>query len=99
MPPAWYVPLADTAADRFTPSPLRTRCQYKGEASYWDIHCDSTFENLAWGYHDPVLATAQLAGFVCVTPWSHAVRTSVDGQVVVYEPPSPDWSNPLSATS
>ena len=35
--PVWYFPRADVRTDLFVPSAKRTKCPYKGTASYWDI--------------------------------------------------------------
>ena len=91
MPPLWYVPIADVDARHLRPSDLRTRCQYKGDAHYWNVQTDSAiYDNLMWAYADPLPASAALAGYVCVTPWSDVVRTVVDGQETACPQPIPD---------
>ncbi len=35
LPVRYYIPREDVRMDLLTPSPTRTQCAYKGEASYW----------------------------------------------------------------
>lgn len=97
MPPIWYVPLLSVDSAAMRPASLRTRCQYKGEAHYWDVMTGSgTHANLAWGYPEPIGEAAGLAGHVAFAPWHPEVTTTVDGITHQVEAPSPGWSNPTS---
>ena len=43
----------------------RTRCPFKGEASYYSIvTADGVAENAIWTYEDPLPAAAKIAGYV-----------------------------------
>lgn len=52
--PVYYVPMADTRADAFTPTSRSTYCPYKGTAGYWSIGAGGEkAENAAWSYDLP----------------------------------------------
>ncbi len=68
-PPAWYLPPEDVRMDLLRPASRRTVCEYKGQASYFDITVggrDRT--NAAWTYPQPLPAYAALAGYVSFYP-------------------------------
>lgn len=52
--PVYYMPRRDIRMDLLRPSPHRTWCEWKGEASYWSLH-DGTRDvsNVAWTYEQP----------------------------------------------
>ena len=63
-PPAWYVPREDV-----TPGVLRrssataTVCEWKGEATYWDVVLpDGVVLAALWSYESPTVLFAELAG-------------------------------------
>lgn len=63
--PVYYFPVEDVRGDALERTDKRTRCDIKGEASYWTIRVgDRSAENAAWGYEDPVPQAARLAGHV-----------------------------------
>ncbi len=54
QPPAFYLPPGDVDRARLRPSLSRTFCEWKGQASYWDIVTDQrTVEDAAWSYPSP----------------------------------------------
>lgn len=62
-PPVLYVPLADVRMDLLAPTPHRTHCPFKGDASYWTLRVgDRVVENAAWAYEEPVAEAAGLRG-------------------------------------
>ena len=62
LPPRVYVPGADIAPGTLSPSPTRTVCPYKGEASYWHVHAgDGRIEDGAWSYETPLLEAREIA--------------------------------------
>jgi uncharacterized protein (DUF427 family) len=70
-PPAIYVPVEDLAMEHFEPATdsRQTFCEWKGNASYYDIRVDDrTVERAAWHYPDPVPAFAALRGHVAIYP-------------------------------
>lgn len=62
-PPRYYIPPEDVRLDLLTPSQTRTRCPFKGEASYWSL---PDAEDLVWAYQEPnVDAAAPIKGHLC----------------------------------
>ncbi len=54
QPPAFYLPPDDVALDRLEPSPTRTWCEWKGEASYFSVRAgDHLAPDAAWTYRSP----------------------------------------------
>jgi uncharacterized protein (DUF427 family) len=52
--PRVYIPRADVALDRLSPSATRTFCPYKGEASYWSVTAGGKrFVDVVWCYEAP----------------------------------------------
>lgn len=48
------------------PSPTRTRCPYKGEATYWSLDVGGrTLHDVAWSYEAPRDEAVRIAGLVC----------------------------------
>ena len=75
-PPAVYFPVADVAMRRLRATDRRTRCPWKGEASYWTVAVGGgEAGNAAWGYPDPVPAAAGLKGHIAF----YADRIEVSG--------------------
>ena len=69
-PPTVYVPLADFVPGALVPSRARqTLCEFKGAASYYDVHGGGQVEEAAaWFYPEPVAAFAALKDHVAVYP-------------------------------
>jgi len=60
-----YVPLADVDMTVLRKSLHKTRCPYKGEASYYSIVTpDGIAENAIWTYENPLPAAAKIAGYL-----------------------------------
>ena len=54
LPTRYYFPPGDVRLDLLEPSPKRTRCAYKGSASYWHVRVgDELHDDLAWTYASP----------------------------------------------
>jgi uncharacterized protein (DUF427 family) len=67
----FYFPRADVRLDRLVPTDDRSRCPYKGNASYWrfaDANGDRDGEDgarpIGWSYEDPYPQVAEIAGYV-----------------------------------
>jgi len=73
--PRWYIPPGDVAWALLEPSPARTTCQYKGEASYFRVR-DSDAE--LWTYRHPDHEDAAIAGHVAAAG-KPGVQIIVDG--------------------
>jgi uncharacterized protein (DUF427 family) len=60
-----YVPLADVDMTVLRRSSHKTRCPFKGEASYYSIvTADGVAENAIWAYENPLPAAAKIAGYL-----------------------------------
>lgn len=60
--PVYYVPRADVRMDLLEPTNHRTRCPYKGEASYWNLNVGGrTVDNAVWSYEQPIEEVAPIA--------------------------------------
>jgi len=66
LPTRYYFPKEDVRMDLLVPSNLKTRCPYKGIASYWSVKIgDQIMKNIVWGYPDPVVECPKIKGLVC----------------------------------
>ncbi|RKN45535.1 DUF427 domain-containing protein [Micromonospora endolithica] len=84
-PPVYYVPRADLRA-ALEPAPGRTFCEWKGEASYWDLVTgDVRVREAAWSYERPTGAYAALAGALAFYP-GRVDECRVDGERVEVQP-------------
>jgi uncharacterized protein (DUF427 family) len=73
LPTRFYLPREDVVAE-LVPSPTRSYCPYKGEASYWSV---LGLEDVAWSYEQPRPDAAAVAGLVAF--WDDRVDVFVDG--------------------
>jgi uncharacterized protein (DUF427 family) len=89
LPVRYYLPPEDIRVP-LQPSPTRTRCPYKGEATYWSVDVNGrTIHDLAWSYETPRdEAAARIAGLVCF--FDERVDVSLDDE------PSPRPHTPWS---
>ncbi|MDX1660179.1 MAG: DUF427 domain-containing protein [Gemmatimonadota bacterium] len=63
-PPVYYFPPEDVRVDLFEESPVRTICEYKGVARYWNVRVgDRLAEEAAWSYPDPKPGYEAIAGY------------------------------------
>lgn len=84
LPLRFYLPAEDLTEGLLRPSPTRTTCAYKGEATYWAL--DGA--DVAWSYPRPLAEAAEIAGMVSF--FDERVDVVVDGQR--RERPSTPWS-------
>jgi uncharacterized protein (DUF427 family) len=88
LPVRCYLPPDDIRVP-LQPSPTRTRCTYKGEATYWSLDAGGhTIHDLAWSYENPRAEAARIAGLVSF--FNERVDISLDGELPP-RPPTP-WS-------
>lgn len=60
-----YFPLGSVNREFLRPSATRTRCPWKGEASYYDVAVNGeTTRDAVWYYPNPSPAAAKIAGHV-----------------------------------
>ncbi len=65
LPTRFYLPPEDVRAGVLIASDTRTRCPYKGEASYWSAAWNGRrAEDLAWTYADPLPECGRIGGLV-----------------------------------
>lgn len=63
LAPVIYFPRADIAMAFLDASDTRTRCPYKGEASYFSIQTKSeTLNDAAWSYEAPIEGIERIKG-------------------------------------
>ncbi|MDG4823263.1 DUF427 domain-containing protein [Asanoa sp. WMMD1127] len=68
-PPVYYVPRDAIAAGVLEPGPGRSFCEFKGEASYWDVVVGETrVRQAGWSYEHPSPGYAEIAGAVAFYP-------------------------------
>ncbi|CDX50213.1 conserved hypothetical protein [Mesorhizobium plurifarium] len=83
LPTRFYLPLEDVRLDRLRASLTRTRCPYKGIASYWSgvLKDGSLREDIAWSYRDPIAEMPKIKGLIAFYPQA-VDRIHLDGQPV-----------------
>jgi uncharacterized protein (DUF427 family) len=90
LPPRFYLPTEDVRMDLLEPSEKKTRCAYKGVASYWHVRTgDTVHEDLAWTYEEPDDDGRAIHGLICF--FNERVDLEVDGQA--QERPTTQWSH------
>ncbi len=88
VPVRYYLPREDVRAT-LRPTPTRTTCAYKGEASYWAAEVgDRVVDDLAWSYPAPLRDAGDLVDLVCF--FDEKVDLVVDG--VRRDRPVTPWS-------
>jgi uncharacterized protein (DUF427 family) len=81
-PPAYYLPVDDFAPGALRATAGTSWCEFKGEATYFDIHgADAVAPRAAWTYPRPSPGFEAIAGLVAVMPGAMD-RCTVDGEVV-----------------
>lgn len=87
-PPTYYVPLADVADGVLHParSGLRTLCEFKGQAQYWDLLVGGErVLDAAWTFPRPVAGYESLREHVAFYP-GRVDSCWVDGEAVTPQP-------------
>lgn len=83
-PPTYYLPRAAFVDGALEPVDGATYCEWKGQASYFDVRGGGKVApRAAWTYPDPKGAAAVLQGYVAVMP------AAMDGCFVDGEPARP----------
>lgn len=89
LPPRFYLPAEDVRTDLLEPSETKTRCAYKGIASYRNVRIgDTLYEDLAWTYEEPDDDGRPVRGLICF--FNERVDLEVGGQT--QERPVTQWS-------
>lgn len=66
-PPTYYLPPTDVRAEFLRPSAARrTVCEWKGLASYWDLHVPggAVVKARIWGYEEPTPSFKAIKGYL-----------------------------------
>ena len=88
LPTRYYLPRADVLAE-LVPSPTRSWCAYKGQASYFStVVGGRTVPDLAWTYPEPLHEAAKVRDLVCF--FDERVDVVLDG--VPQPRPTTPWS-------
>jgi uncharacterized protein (DUF427 family) len=85
--PVWYVPRDDVRMDLLRPAAGRqTFCEWKGQASYFDLAVGETLSpRAAWTYEDPLPGYEAITGHIAFYAGRVAAAT-VDGERVRPQP-------------
>lgn len=66
-PPTYYLPMSGFTDGALVANPRRSLCEWKGQASYFDIVVgDRVAEAAAWTYRNPTPGFAPIAGMIAV---------------------------------
>ncbi len=81
-PPVYYLPPVDVRMDLLVPSELRTFCEFKGMAGYWDLTLgDRAIREVAWSYPQPTRGYEGITDHLAFYP-SKVDRAMVDDFVI-----------------
>jgi len=90
LPPRFYLPAEDVRTEALEPSEKKTRCAYKGVASYWHVRVGETLhDDLAWTYEEPDDDGRAVRGLICF--FNERVDLEVGGEP--QERPVTQWSH------
>ncbi|MEX1296500.1 MAG: DUF427 domain-containing protein [Candidatus Limnocylindrales bacterium] len=68
-PPGWYLPPEDVRMDLLQPTTRHTICEFKGQASYFDLVAGGGVRReVAWTYLRPLPGYEAIAGYVSFYP-------------------------------
>ncbi len=81
QPPAFYIPREDVDFDLLQPAIGRSFCEWKGEASYFDVITDSRrVDQACWTYESPSTTFLDIASYLAF--YAQKLDCSVDGEAV-----------------
>jgi uncharacterized protein (DUF427 family) len=85
-PPTYYVPRADVVDGVLERAQGGSWCEWKGQATYWDVVVDGRrAASAGWSYEQPTPGYEHLAGALAFYP-GRLDRVTVDGEVVRAQP-------------
>ena len=92
-PVRYYIPQEDVRMDLLVSTPTRSRCPYKGPATYWSVRLgDEQFDDLVWGYMETILECPKIKGLLCFFH-ERGPEIYVDGEKI--PPPRTKWARDL----
>ena len=69
------------AKANWTHAARSTHCEWKGAATYWDVHGgDAVAEAAGWSYENPTPRFAEIAGYLAFSP--SRLDCEIDGEAV-----------------
>ena len=69
LPVRYYLPPEDVRRDLLTPTETKTRCPFKGIASYWSLSVNGrAATDAVWAYLDPIPDCAAIKGYFSFYP-------------------------------
>lgn len=81
-PVRYYIPREDVRMDLLEPSATRSRCPYKGPASYWSVRIGGKLhDDLVWGYMEPIAECPKIKGLLCFFA-ERGAEIYVDGEKI-----------------
>lgn len=85
-PPTYYIPRGDVLVECLVPVDRTTVCEWKGEASYFDLQWKGqSSRRAAWYYPDPYPGYEQIAGYVSFYP-GRVDAAYLDDELVTPQP-------------
>jgi uncharacterized protein (DUF427 family) len=64
-PPTYYIPPEDVVMHYLSPARLRTQCEWKGVAAYWDLTVNGrSSTEAAWSYPSPTPAFVSIRDYI-----------------------------------
>lgn len=85
LPTRYYIPSEDVRTELLEATSKKTRCPYKGLASYWTV---AAHDDVAWTYRDPLPAVAEIKDLIAF--FNERADITVDGELE--ERPQTQWS-------
>jgi uncharacterized protein (DUF427 family) len=80
LPTRYYIPREDVRMELFEPTGLKTRCPYKGIASYWNVRAGQRIaQNIVWSYPNPIAECPKIQGLLSF--FNERVDLYVDGEL------------------
>ncbi len=90
LPTRYYITAEDVKTDFLVPSEKKSRCPYKGEASYFSVKIgEKLYEDIVWTYPEPIPECPKIKGLLCFFN-EHVDEIKVDGETVPC--PMTPWS-------
>ena len=89
LPARYYIPWEDVRMNLLEPTSLKTRCPYKGVASYWSVRIgDQLAKNIVWSYPEPIPECPKIKDLLCF--FNEKVDVYING--ILQERPQSPWS-------
>lgn len=67
-PPVFYIPRSDVETSLLKRNDMRTFCEFKGRAVYWDLEVGHLIPTVAWSYPEPSPGFEEIADHLAFYP-------------------------------